>query len=596
MRNWWLHTTEKMRTLENRWKLRNKMNPESMFATPGDSSARSIVDPSLFEEHPEYFAMNADGSRNRYMSNLSYPKAVEVAANIIKDVFRNSPDTNSYGFAPDDGLPIDFDPETMTRNQRFVDLLGRPGVEKELSISEEWFTFVNNVTASVRAEFPDVYIVTNGYANRNIPPQGVELDDHLVIMFAAIWSDTLHAYDNPKSWQTVRQGQMLKEWANQCSNVWVYGYNYVHLVSALTPVPRVRKLVRDFPLMKKWGVMGFLDETRNILAECGIATRYVRTKLEWNAETDVDVLLNDFYRNWYGQAAEPARSFWEMLEDIVESTPMLGHEDRIMPYVYSGQLIDKLDSEIRKAEQLAVTERTKLHVEVDRLILEHLRAYVSMRTAEFDGQFDRAANYVQAMLDLRKQLHEINSFFIMSHEDGYQTGVWYWKVIDRKAYYQSLADKIAGVTGNLVAVLPKEAKFSIDPRYDDANWSTIRTTKPFYAQGYMDQNGFPYVGNIWYRLQVNVPAEAAGQNVFLYAPIVETEAWLWVNGKYVGRRPYMEAYIRPAQLELDVTNVLRLGETNQVTLRVNTSLNPAQAASGLMSVLFLYSSIQETDG
>ena len=64
-----------------------------------------------------------------------------------------------------------------------------------MSISEEWFTFVNNVTASVRAESPDVYIATNGYANRNIPPQGVELDDHLVIMFAAIWSDTLHAYD-----------------------------------------------------------------------------------------------------------------------------------------------------------------------------------------------------------------------------------------------------------------------------------------------------------------------------------------------------------------------------------------------------------------
>ena len=137
-----------------------------------------------------------------------------------------------------------------------------------------------------------------------------------------------------------------------------------------------------------------------------------------------------------------------------------------------------------------------------------------MRTAEFDGQFDRAANYVQAMLDLRKQLHEINSFFIMSHEDGYQTGVWYWKVIDRKAYYQSLADKIAGVTGNLVAVLPKEAKFSIDPRYDDANWSTIRTTKPFYAQGYMDQNGFPYVGNIWYRLQVNVPLKLLGKRCF----------------------------------------------------------------------------------
>jgi len=604
MRNWWLHTTEEMGELERRWKIRNKMNPESMFAIPGDSSARNIVDAGLFEQHPEYFAMNADGSRNPHLPNLSHPKAVEIAANIIKESLRNSPGANSFGFAPDDGMPVDFDPDTMKRNQRFVDLLGRPGVPAELSISEEWLTFVNNVTALVREEFPDVYIATNGYANRNIPPQGVELNDHLVVMFAAIWSDTLHAYDDPKSWQAVRQGQMLKEWASRCENVWIYGYNYVNLVSALTPVPRVRKLAREFPLMKKWGVMGFLDETRNVWAECGITTRYVRAKLEWDADADVEAILNDFYSNWYGKAATPARKFWDALENAVESTPMLGHEDRIMPYVYSDALIAQLDEEIEKTERLAETERTKLHVKADRLILEHLRSYMAMRNAEFDGKFDDAAKHAQEMLELRKPLHEINSFFIMPHEEGYQTGIWYWKVKDRKEYYQSLADKMSHATGELVAMLPKEARFSVDPRdegrfagwyakdFDDSRWETPLTTKPFYAQGHMDESGFPYLGNIWYRIEVDVPADVAGKKVFLYAPIVETEAWLWVNGQYIGRRPYMEAYIRPAQLELEVTDALRPGETNQFTLRVNTSLNPAQAASGLMSRLFLYAPIQ----
>jgi hypothetical protein len=50
----------------------------------------------------------------------------------------------------------------------------------------------------------------------------------------------------------------------------------------------------------------------------------------------------------------------------------------------------------------------------------------------------------------------------------------------------------------------------------------------------------------------------------------------------------MEAYIRPNPLEFDVTDAIRPGGMNQVTIRVSTSLAPAQAASGLLSRLFLY--------
>ncbi len=602
MRNWWLHAKPELAELERRWKIRNRMNPDAMFAIPGDSSARNILpEAQYFKEHPEWFAMNPDGTRNPYLPNLSHPQAVAVAASIIKEHFRKNPDANSYGFAPDDGLPRDYSRETLQWHQGFFDLGGRPGVPAEASITEEWMRFVNAVTAEVRKEFPDAYIATNGYANRNLPPQGVKLDENLVIMFAAIWSCTLHAYDDPHCWQKVRQGQILQQWTSLCKNVWIYGYHYQMLVSALTPLPETRKLRRDFPLLKKWGVIGFWDEARNQWAENGIASRYLRAYLEWNANADADAILEDFYAHWYGKAAAPMRAYYDALEDAIEKTSMHGHEDRILPEVYTPELLATLQKHVAAAERAADSERARLHVRADRLITDHLAAYMAMAAADAAGDWAGAAQAASRMLEIRKDLHAINPFFIWSDEDGYHTGVWYWKVGDRRDFYQSLADRTSGKTGDLVALFSERARFRTDPHDDgihagwyrpgqsDADWKSILTTRSFYSQGYQDEQGHTYCGTLWYRFRERVPASARGRKVILYCPTVETEAWVWVNGQYIGHRPYLEAYIRPAPMEMDVTDALRPGETNEITIRVSTSLSPAQAGAGLLSRVFLYS-------
>ena len=601
MRNWWLHTTGELAEKERIWKLRNKMNPSPMFATPTDTSARRILPAAeYFEEHPEYFAMNADGSRNPHMANLTNPRTVQIAAGIIKNYFRDHPAANSYGFAPDAGLPRDYSPETVALNLGFPTVLGRPGVPAEASITEDWFRFVNKVTAEVRKEFPDIYIATNGYANRNTPPQGIELDDHLVVMFAAIWSCTLHAYDDPHCWQKVQQGQMLRRWCELCDNVWIYGYNYQMLVSGLTPLPEFTKLRRDFPLMKKWGVMGFLDETRNVWAEAGIASRYLRARLEWNAEADVDAILNDFFAKWYDQAAEPMKRFYFTLDEAIATVPLHLHEDRALAELYTPELMSKLAECLCDAERVVQSERNRLHVHGDRLIYEHLQAYVRMWQAYFNGDFHRAAGEAKRMLRVRQKLHNINKFYIWPNEEGYHTGVWYWTMADRRDFFESLADKMSGKRGELVAMCPAKAQFCIDPHdagrfagwyesdFDVDDWRWIDTTRPFYLQGYIHAQGHPYVGNMWYRLQVPVPQSAAGQPVSLSVPMVSTEAWCWVNGEFVGHRPYREAYIRPAPMECDVTKAIRPGAVNTIVFRVNTGLCESQAAEGLYSRPFLY--------
>ncbi|GMU54095.1 MAG: hypothetical protein AMXMBFR33_32410 [Candidatus Xenobia bacterium] len=595
MRNWWWHMKPELVEPERRWKLRNKMNPDLMFMTPVDGSVRKILPEKLyFQEHPEYFAMRQDGSRNPHLPNLTHPRAVEIAAGIIQDYFRQNPQANSYGFAPDDGLPRDYGPETMKLNSGLIDPIG------EVSTTEEWFSFVTRVEARVREQFPDVYIATNGYATRNLPPRNVPLDDHLVVMFASIWSCTLHAFDDPHCWQKVLQGQLLQRWCQLCPNVWVYGYNHQMLVSALTPLPETTKLRRDFPLLKKWGVLGFLDESRNIWAESGIASRYLRACLEWDAEADAEALLRDFYSHWYGQAGPDLRAFYDALEDAIATSPMHGHEDRVLPELYTPALLARLAGHLEQAERLADSERSRLHVRADRLIYEHLRAYVAMEAADDAGDFARAALQADRMLELRKALHAIDPYFIWPDEEGLHTGVWYWGVTARRDDYRALAARVSGPRGRLVARLPVTATFRTDPGDEgiarswnaadlkETGWFRLQTTSPFYAQGYQDAQGHPYLGHLWYRFRVDVPASVRGQRVLLYVPVVEAEGWCWVNGRYVGHRGYREPYLRPNSMEVEVTRALRPGQTNVIVLRVDTGRTESQVAGGVTGRPFLY--------
>ena len=61
-----------------------------------------------------------------------------------------------------------------------------------------------------------------------------------------------------------------------------------------------------------------------------------------------------------------------------------------------------------------------------------------------------------------------------------------------------------------------------------------------------------------------------------------------MNGKYIGHRPYREAYERPNEMDVDVTDALKPGGRNVITFRVSTSSTPTAVAGGLTGRLFLY--------
>jgi hypothetical protein len=602
-RNWWGLQAADRALMEYRWKLRNGMNPVNNFhALPSDSSIRGVLPPASEVGKPEYakvFGLDEKGQPNPYMPNLTSLESVEYVAEKIKAYFRAHPEAGSIGISPDDGYPRDFSPDTVKRNLGFPELYGRIGIPAEMSATDEWFAWMQAVAAEVRTDFPDRVLLTTSYANRNTPPMGIVPDRKLWVLFAAIWSDTLHAYDNPKSWQTLRQGEILQQWTKMYDNVFVYNYIYYMLAACGAPIPLAHKHMHDMPLYKKWGVIGFFDEGRTARGETGIFPTWLRARMMWDADLDGWKLMDEFFGDWYGPAAKPAKAFWEELEVTFEQTPWAGHEDRILPYVYSLELVRRLERHLKGMEALATSEPLRARVHADRITFEHLRAYLAMHRAEFDADFAEAARQAQRMIDLHKEAAAISRFYFDPQPPNDEDPAFYaWGSVARRNYYRQMAEM---TKDRLVAVLPERARFSLDPRDDgrffgwyqpefaDGKWKTVLTTMPFYGQGYQDEQGFPYLGAVWYRLWVDVPASAKGKRIMLHAPAVETEAWVWVNGNIVGHREFRESYERPNPIDMEVTNALLPGQRNSVVIRVHTNTNPSALAGGLTSRVFLYS-------
>jgi hypothetical protein len=601
MRNYWQHHRGRMEEMDTDWKIHHKMNPRMhrWFGVPADSSIRDYLPGTdEFKAHPEWFALQRDGHRDEHMPCLT---STGMVAHFVARVKANARAGKTYSaFAPDDGMPRCY----CQRCQKLANGFDGYGANDrdpllEASISNEWFHFVNAILEAVNEEFPDHKIVTNGYANRDIPPELPVFNQrsNLVVMFANICACTLHAYDDPRCWQMQRQGQMLRQWGRLCDKVWLYNYNYTMLVSKFTLTPMVNRVRRNIPLLKQWGMLGFHDQDEADLSLTGLPTRLVRAALEWDTKTDVDALLDDFYQRWYGRAAGPIKAYYDALESAFQNTTAHGHEDVVLNTIYTPALLKKLEAALHRAEQRARSEAETSHVALEREMFDYLREYVAMEGAKRECQFDRAAAFAEGLTNRQAALNRISPFL------GYEPYAVYGPDWEARRM-RRLADKTGGPAGRLLVVLPEAARARTDPfddgrfarwqdpGFDDSGWKSLLTTRGWEDQGFIDKQGRAYRGVMWYRLTVDLPAVAAGRSVWLDAPAVVNEAWVWVNGRYAGHRQYTMPWSRPQPIELEITPLAQPGQRNQVTVRVLNNID-VFGASGIYERMFIYASIPD---
>jgi hypothetical protein len=102
---------------------------------------------------------------------------------------------------------------------------------------------------------------------------------------------------------------------------------------------------------------------------------------------------------------------------------------------------------------------------------------------------------------------------------------------------------------------------------EDGDWDEI-----VIEQAWQDA-GYDYVGVAWYRRTIELPDRAPPARASLAFEGIDESAWVWVNGEFAGEHDVgPTGWNKP--FRVDVTNLLRWGEENQITVR---AMNTAHA-------------------
>lgn len=607
----------------HRWMVRNRFLPygsvldsarDGSIMSPFRKMVRKEVDGErkrvnqMFEEHPEYFALRKDGTRNPHYLCLANPEVLRIATERARQHFRDNPDSNCFGYAPPDGAPTCECDECRFHNYNFMQK--EPANPEIQDISEGFYRFLNQVAQGVREEFPNKWITSTAYSGRIRPPIATRLSDNISLHLAFLGYAQHHRLDFA-GWQTRQKNALLKRWAAVNPYMVERQYYPVMQFTCHIALPMHRAHAFNVRKLKEYGMAGAEWEGRAAF-KTGLLNYYVMGRMLWNAETDIEALLEEHYRLFYGAAGPKIGTFFDAVEEMLTTAPVEYHEEERLHEIYPYERVLAVSDAVGDIEAMVADAdaRTRQRVRFARLVIDHLRGYVTMRRAEANFDFAAAVKQAESLIAMEEELDAMNPTLVDSYMDFMDTRAVYGELganasnHGKLKQYRAKLERIAGPRGDLVAALPVEWDFRTDPHnegliegwYDPdaapAEWTPLKTTRGWETQGYQDENLHGYDGVGWYRTRFSVPAKFEGRKIVLFVGGLNNQGWFWVNGQIAGHQPYHAFWRRWLyHHEIDVTDRVRFGAENELVVRVKNDYN----LGGIFRRCFVYAP-RETDG
>jgi len=156
--------------------------------------------------------------------------------------------------------------------------------------------------------------------------------------------------------------ELAETWSKLTDRLFIYEYYALGGWSRNEMLwPMVHTMRRDIPWYRDLGAKGFYTQTGPW--QRAPLNYYVAAKLAWNADLDVDWLIDDFCRKFFEDAAEPMRAYLQEMEDaMVRSDQCIsyglraGRANVLGPKIFDQPTRDKLRSHLDAAKEKANTD------------------------------------------------------------------------------------------------------------------------------------------------------------------------------------------------------------------------------------------------
>lgn len=576
-----------------------------------------------FDAHPEYMSM-IEGKRKKWFNSkgiswqwagqycVSNPEVQQkFADNIVAKAAAMSTTSPIFNLTPNDGGLFCMCPECKKMDGNILPWIddfnghikGRKYNEKAgwaSNLSERIWKFNQIVAKKVMEKNPDIMLTCLAYIMYYQPPETIEhLPDNLMVMIA----DGGPGLQNGTPDEYEKQLAVFRAWHKKCRYLGYYGYFYNCIGSRAHTIGRMMK---D---LQKNGVVSYRIEPEQTFGAKWLD--YVLfCKGMWNAEFDVDAVIDDYLSAAYGPAKEIMRKYHALSEATLEKYNSINMKK-------TDDVINNWTPEVRRALSVYLNEALKLtknteyenRIEFIKRGWEFLDSY-----AEFIGAMKRikemgfavpdsitagkniTVSLEEASKEIRYAMNQWQRFQrVMKNNEAdeafavpyYSTGGW--------GYYNPAASLGITIENHYKAfnsensiALPVNWHFKADPankgikdqwfspETPSKDWELIRTDTCWEKQGY-GKDKYPgngadgYNGAAWYRIDVDIPATKRGAKVFLELGAVDESFTAYVNGTEVKTFEYDKqtdkaAWEKPHTFE--ITGAVEFGKKNLIAVEV----------------------------
>lgn len=536
----------------------------------------------MFTAHPEWYPL-VDGKRVWHYKDgrpaqacLSDPEIAKHVAHKMINWFQNGyeghenpdwwlfslghNDEPSYWCECENCLAMDGPGSTWRKNDTYDAYPDDPQIKSGPGpISERYAKFANRVARIIAKELPDKYISFYAYGSTVAPPRtaDLKLESNVIVEFAYSGHCLRHDIDDTECKYNTNLRNWIKDWARR-SKIMYYDYpptgRHTHIPTGF--LAHYKKLLH---YLKNNGVIGFSGESQGTWAGSALF-HYIKARLLWDIDSDVDQLIHEFCINMYGDAAATMERFYTTYEQKLMEYP--GH------MVWGGWVKDFDKDAIRTMQKLldkakGQTDSPLVHKRL-KMMQASLNCFVmtqmeAVPAAKSNAKtFDR---YKELQSETLRIMEELNLPFPLVVTGPYKDR------LKRGAY----RPPFEAIGGKELLTLPLVWRFRTDPDNeglkggwaktpcaDSSDWQDIR------VDNYWTEQGINYHGAAWYVTTLKV-ADGSYDYLWLLFETIDGTAEIWIDGQSADKLPG-DPWDKPKAVEL--TELVRGGGEYQVVVRV----------------------------
>ncbi len=312
------------------------------------------------EEHPDYFALQPDGTRDFSTHPkdaklcVSNPKVAEQWLANAEEKLREDPTLLMLSATPNDGPGF-----CTCENCRAWDHPDGTQIMGQVAMTDRYVRYWNSLAQGLQDRFPgrEVYVGAAAYSTYRTPPVAATLEDNIAMCYVGHFplADDEVTQSEKDAWLA---------WAKQAAGGMVFRPNLFHYSGGWLGLPTLalQRTIKDFRFLAENKCVGLeVDTLPHCWATQG-AQFYLMIQLAYDPLQDGQAVLQDFYQRGFGPAAKAIEQYCnvmeqaheEILKKIKHSGAFARQATDVYREVYTDELLNQARQWMDQAATLAV--------------------------------------------------------------------------------------------------------------------------------------------------------------------------------------------------------------------------------------------------